>query len=155
MEHFAGLDVLVKDTSVCIVDNTGKIVREVKMASQVCSVAAGTVRFEARIRELVKNLPDLAAPGRTAAHCSTDASRAVLYPASPPACHVRDDEVCRRLMTTPGVGPVVSLTYRATVDISARFRKSKSVGAVFGLRAPSINRARSIGTAEYRAVEMR
>ena len=28
---------------------------------------------------------------------------------------VRDDEVCRRLMTTPGVGPVVSLTYRATV----------------------------------------
>ena len=46
---------------------------------------------------------------------------------------VRDDEVCRRLMTTPGVGPVVSLTYRATVDVPARFRKSKSVGAVFGL----------------------
>jgi transposase len=46
---------------------------------------------------------------------------------------VRDDEVCRRLMTTPGVGPVVSLTYRATVGVPARFRKSKSVGAVFGL----------------------
>ena len=30
---------------------------------------------------------------------------------------------CRRLMTTPGVGPVVSLTYRATVDVPARFRK--------------------------------
>ena len=43
---------------------------------------------------------------------------------------VRDDEVCRRLMTTPGVGPVVALTYRATVDVPARFRKSKSVGAV-------------------------
>ena len=28
MEHFAGLDVSVKDTSVCIVDDTGKIVRE-------------------------------------------------------------------------------------------------------------------------------
>jgi transposase len=27
---------------------------------------------------------------------------------------VRDDAVCRRLMTTPGVGPVVALTYRAT-----------------------------------------
>jgi transposase len=27
---------------------------------------------------------------------------------------VRDDEVCRSLMTTPGVGPVVALTYRAT-----------------------------------------
>jgi transposase len=34
---------------------------------------------------------------------------------------VRDDEVCRRLMTTPGVGPVVALTYRATVDVPARF----------------------------------
>ena len=46
---------------------------------------------------------------------------------------VRDDEVCRRLMTVPGVGPVVALTYRATVDVPARFRKSKAVGAVFGL----------------------
>ena len=36
-------------------------------------------------------------------------------------------------MTTPGVDPVVSLTYRATVDVPARFRKSKSVGAVFKL----------------------
>ena len=33
MDHFAGLDVSVKDTSVCIVDETGKIVREVKVAS--------------------------------------------------------------------------------------------------------------------------
>ena len=32
-----------------------------------------------------------------------------------------------------GVGPVVALTYRATVDVPARFRHSKSVGAVFGL----------------------
>ena len=28
---------------------------------------------------------------------------------------------------------MVALTYRATVDVPARFRKSKSVGAVFGL----------------------
>jgi len=46
---------------------------------------------------------------------------------------VRDDEVCRRLMTVPGVGPVVALTYRVTVDVPARFRNSKAVGAVFGL----------------------
>ena len=45
----------------------------------------------------------------------------------------RDDEVCRRLMTVPGVGPVVALAYRATVDVPARFRNSKAVGAVFGL----------------------
>jgi hypothetical protein len=28
MDHFAGLDVSVKDTSVCIVDDTGKIIRD-------------------------------------------------------------------------------------------------------------------------------
>ena len=39
----------------------------------------------------------------------------------------------RQLTVPPGVGRLVSLTYRATVDIPARFRKSKSVGAVFGL----------------------
>ena len=33
----------------------------------------------------------------------------------------------------PDVDPVVALTYRATVDVPARFRKSKAVGAVFGL----------------------
>ena len=33
MDHFAGLDVSVKETSICIVDETGKIVREVKVAS--------------------------------------------------------------------------------------------------------------------------
>src|SRR5450830_577048 len=34
MDHFAGLDVSVKKTSVCIVDDTGRIVREVKVESE-------------------------------------------------------------------------------------------------------------------------
>jgi hypothetical protein len=34
MDRFAGLDVSVKETSLCIVDGTGKIVREVKVASE-------------------------------------------------------------------------------------------------------------------------
>lgn len=34
MDHFAGLDVSVKETSVCIVDDMGKIVREVRVASE-------------------------------------------------------------------------------------------------------------------------
>jgi transposase len=34
MDHFAGLDVSVKETNVCIVDDTGKIVREVKVANE-------------------------------------------------------------------------------------------------------------------------
>jgi transposase len=46
---------------------------------------------------------------------------------------VRDDPVCRRLMTAPGVGPVVALTYRACVDNPSRFDRSKCVGAHYGL----------------------
>jgi len=34
MDHFAGLDVSVKQTSICIVDDTGRMVREVKVASE-------------------------------------------------------------------------------------------------------------------------
>ena len=40
MDYFAGLDVSVKDTSVCIVDDTGKIIREVKVASEPKSLLA-------------------------------------------------------------------------------------------------------------------
>ena len=34
MDHFAGLDVSVKETSVCILDDAGEIVKEVKVASE-------------------------------------------------------------------------------------------------------------------------
>ena len=34
MEYFAGLDVSVKETSVCVVDDAGRLVREVKVASE-------------------------------------------------------------------------------------------------------------------------
>ena len=251
MDHFAGLDVSVKQTSVCIVDETGRIVREVKVASEpdvllavlkngayhfkrigleagplsqwlfsalaeaglpvICvetrhmravlkaqinktdrndargmaqmiraglyrpvhvktlrsqklrallthrkllqskAIAiendlrgtlrnfglkvgmVGTVKFEARIKELVADIPDLAVlvePLLTVRRVLRQQlgilHRRVLVV-------VRDDAVCRRLMTVPGVGPVVALTYRATVDVPARFRNSKAVGAVFGL----------------------
>ena len=33
MKYYAGLDVSVKETSICIVDQTGKICREVKVTS--------------------------------------------------------------------------------------------------------------------------
>ncbi len=46
---------------------------------------------------------------------------------------VRDDPLCRRLMSAPGVGPVIALTFQATVDIPTRFPKSRLVGAHFGL----------------------
>ncbi len=45
----------------------------------------------------------------------------------------REDERARLLMTTPGVGVIVALTFVAAVDDPARFRSSKALGAHFGL----------------------
>jgi transposase len=250
MDHFAGLDVSVKATSVCIVDDTGKVIREVKITSEpeallaaltnpdyhfkrigleagplsqwlfsalaqaelpvICvetrhmravlqaqinktdrndargiaqmmrvglrpvhvktlrsqklrmllthrkllqskAIAiendlrgtlrnfglkvgtAGKVKFEARIKELVDNLPDLAELVQPLLIVRRALREQFVILHRRLLATVRDDEVCHRLMTTPGVGPVVALTYRATVDVPARFRKSKAVGAVFGL----------------------
>src|ERR1700758_1793027 len=233
MDYFAGLDVSVKDTSVCIVDGTGKIVREVKVASEPQALLAvlrnatycfkrigleagplsqwlygalaeaglpvicvetrhmravlkaqinktdrndargmaqmmrmvlthrklvqskaialdndlrgtlrnfglkvgvvGTVKFEARVRELVESLPDVAELVEPLLIVRQVLREQLGILHRRLLAIVRDDDVCRRLMTIPGVGPVVALTYRATVDVPIRFRKSKSVGAVFGL----------------------
>ena len=46
---------------------------------------------------------------------------------------VREDTVCRRFMTVPGVGAIVAVTYKTAIDDPARFRKSKDLGPYFGL----------------------
>jgi transposase len=93
----------------------------------------GAAKFEARIKELVESLPDLAllVEPLLVVRRAFREQIGVLHRRL--LAIVRNDDVCRRLMTVPGVGPVVALTYRATVDVPARFRNSKAVGAVFGL----------------------
>ena len=39
MEHFAGLDVSLEETAICIVDETGEVVRETKVASEPQAIA--------------------------------------------------------------------------------------------------------------------
>jgi transposase len=46
---------------------------------------------------------------------------------------VKDDEVCRRLMTIPGVGPLTALAFRTTIDDPYRFKKSRDVAVHLGL----------------------
>lgn len=93
----------------------------------------GAIKFEERIHELVAGLPDLA----EITNSLLEARRTLREHFS--ALHrklltlVRDDQVCRRLMTVPGVGPVVSLAFVATIDTPARFRRSKAVGPALGL----------------------
>jgi hypothetical protein len=52
MDYFAGLDVSVKETSVCIVDDAGKIVREARV------VRADPVRGAAAYLFRAARLPD-------------------------------------------------------------------------------------------------
>lgn len=90
-------------------------------------------RFEARVREL------------TAGHVTLEtvigamlAARAALWSAFTKLHRemlkiARVDSVCRILMSTPGVGALVALTYRSAVDDPTRFGKSSTVGAYFGL----------------------
>ncbi len=52
----------------------------------------------------------------------------------------QDDPVCHRLMSMPGIGAVVALTFRSAVDDPARFTSSKRVGPWVGL-TPSRNQS--------------
>ena len=88
---------------------------------------------EARIRELVEGFPKLAAivePLLTVRRVMRQ-QFAVLHKMLLDT--VRHDPICRRLMTAPGVGVVVALTYRATIDQPQRFVHSRAVGAHVGL----------------------
>ena len=76
----------------------------------------GKVKFEARINELVESLPDLAGLVEPLLVVRLALREQIVVLHRRLLAIVRDDEVCLRLMTTPGVGPVVALTYRATVD---------------------------------------
>ena len=90
-------------------------------------------KFEARIRELVAGqamLERVAEPllrVRAALGAEYRALHRHLLAA------VRQDQVCGRLMTVPGVGAVVAMTFRSAIDQPGRFAKSKAVGAHFGL----------------------
>jgi transposase len=46
-----------------------------------------------------------------------------------------EDEVCTRLMTAPGVGPLTALAFRATIDEPGRIVRSRNIGPLLGLTA--------------------
>ena len=89
--------------------------------------------FEARIRELVTGHTTLEriAEAMLLARATLKAQYEKLHKAV--LAIVREDAVCRRLMTVPGVGPVVAVTFKSAVDDPSRIGKSKAVGALFGL----------------------
>ena len=90
-------------------------------------------RFETRIRELVEDRAALTCLVQPMLRARAELLTAFNELHSMMLHQVRADPICRRLMTIPGVGPVTALTFRATVDVPARFGRSRSVGAHFGL----------------------
>ena len=93
----------------------------------------GRAGFAARVRELLADRPNLlrVVEPVLAVQTALLAQREALHRMVLQA--VRQEEVCRRLMTVPGVGPVTALAFRATVDRAERFARSRDVGAHFGL----------------------
>jgi transposase len=89
--------------------------------------------FAGRVRELVGDHPTLLAvtDAMLVARDALDAQLARLDKEVRRAA--RNDMRVRLLMTTPGVGPIVGLTYAAAIDDPARFGSSKAAGAHFGL----------------------
>ena len=91
------------------------------------------LRFDARVRELLVGHPglvEMVAPMLVVRAALLDQYH-VLHRKLLET--VRRDAVCRRLMTAPGIGPVVAAVYRTGVDDPGRFARSHSVGAHFGL----------------------
>ena len=90
-------------------------------------------RFAARVRDLAAGHPVLE-PIAEAMLRARDALRqefAKLHRAM--LTIVRTDPICRQLMTVPGVGAVIAVTFTSAVDDPRRFAKSAALGAHFGL----------------------
>jgi transposase len=112
------------------------IENEIRGTLKAFGFKVGTVRatgFEKRIFELLvdrQRLQEMVCPmllAREALRHQFDALHRLVLKA------VRVHAPCRRLMTVPGVGPVIALTYATAVDDPQRFRHSRDVGAHFGL----------------------
>lgn len=90
-------------------------------------------RFAGRVAELTRDHPAL----KAIAKALTGIHEALLGELCVFEKQVRllakSDKRVRLLMTTPGVGAIVALTYVSAIDDPGRFSSSKRVGAHFGL----------------------
>ena len=89
--------------------------------------------FPARVRELAADDPVLMSLAGSLLSVIEVMTREVERLTKRAFDEVRIEPTCRRLMTVPGVGPLTALAFRATIDQPGRFRKSRDVGAHFGL----------------------
>jgi transposase len=89
--------------------------------------------FADRIQELVAGHPALEAIATALLAVRTVLVRELNGLEKRVRAMARTDVKARLLMSTPGVGPIVALTYASAIDDAARFTSSKQAGAHFGL----------------------
>lgn len=90
-------------------------------------------RFSERVVELCARVPGLV-PAIEPLLAARDAMREQMAALNRSLeREARTDELCRLFMTIPGVGPLTSLAFKATIDDPKRFRSSKTVPAHLGL----------------------
>lgn len=105
---------------------------------KVGSISRG--RFEQRIRELTTGNPMLVAATEPMLRARAALRQELAGLERRVRQLAQEDSVCRRLMSMPGIGAVVALTYRSAVDDPGRFTSSKKVGPWVGL-TPSRNQS--------------
>ena len=89
--------------------------------------------FEGRVRQLVEGHPTLLAIADALLLARATLAQQLGKLQKRLVSLASDDTRTRLLMSTPGVGVLVALTYVAAIDDPARFRSSKAAGAHFGL----------------------
>jgi transposase len=89
--------------------------------------------FTGRIRELVADHPNLQPIGEALLAVREVLLREFKVFETQVRKMARTSADARLLMTTPGVGPIVSLTYASAIDDPSRFTSSKQAGPHFGL----------------------
>ena len=97
--------------------------------------AKGSGKFVSRVRTLLGDRPDLRAILAPLVEELEVMKRHIEELTRQVEQQAKQDAVCRRLMTAPGVGPVTALAFVATIDLPGRFGKSRAVGAYLGLTA--------------------
>jgi transposase len=98
---------------------------------KVGSTAPST--FAARVCDLVVDHPTLATASEALLAARAELLRQFKALDRRLVMAGRADARARRLMTVPGVGTLVALTFTAAIDDASRFRSSRQVGAHFGL----------------------
>ncbi len=90
-------------------------------------------RYESRVRELVDGNPMLEAAATPILLVRQELRKQMAVLEKLLRDHARTDPVCRLFMTMPGVGALVALTVKSSVDDPTRFRSSKDIGPWVGL----------------------